>query len=124
MNNRNNIKFVLAASTLMSPFMAAPAFAQEGVADIVVTAQKREERLQEVPIAITALSATQLETKGIANAADLSGLAPNLTTAQGTAGANDLTISMRGLPNADALMGNDGPVGRDAWRYRHHRRHH
>jgi len=43
MNNRNNIKFVLAASTLMSPLMTAPAFAQEGVADIVVTAQKREE---------------------------------------------------------------------------------
>ncbi len=111
MNNRNNIKFVLAASTLMSPLMTAPAFAQEGVADIVVTAQKREERLQEVPIAITALTSAQLTTKGISNAADLSGLAPNLTTAQGTAGANDLTISMRGLPNADALMGNDGPVG-------------
>jgi iron complex outermembrane recepter protein len=109
MNNRNNMKFVLAASTLLSPFLAAPAMAQ--VQDIIVTAQKRDEKLQEVPIAITALSSAQLETKGVANAADLSGLAPNLTTANGTSGASDLTISMRGLPAADALMGNDGPVG-------------
>ena len=109
MNNRNNMKFMLAASTLLSPFLAAPAMAQ--VQDIIVTAQKRDEKLQEVPIAITALSSAQLETKGIANAADLSGLAPNLTTANGTSGASDLTISMRGLPAADALMGNDGPVG-------------
>jgi iron complex outermembrane receptor protein len=63
MSNRNNMKFVLAASTLLSPFMATAAFAQEGVADIVVTAQKREERLQEVPIAITALGSAQLETR-------------------------------------------------------------
>ena len=111
MSNRNNMKFVLAASTLLSPFMATAAFAQEGVADIVVTAQKREERLQEVPIAITALGSAQLETRGVTNVTDLSALAPNLTTAGGTAGANDITISMRGLPNADALLSQDGPVG-------------
>lgn len=103
------MKFVLAASTLLSPFVAAPAMAQ--VADIVVTAQKREEKLQEVPISITALGSAQLETRGVTNVTDLSALAPNLTTAGGTAGANDITISMRGLPNADALMSQDGPVG-------------
>jgi len=43
------IRYVLAASTLLSPFVAAPVFAAEQVQDIVVTAQKREERLQEVP---------------------------------------------------------------------------
>src|SRR5690606_13835321 len=80
-------------------------------ADIVVTAQKREEKLQEVPISITALGSAQLETRGVTNVTDLSALAPNLTTAGGTAGANDITISMRGLPNADALMSQDGPVG-------------
>ncbi len=111
MSNRNNIKFVLAASTLLSPFAAGTAFAADQVQDIVVTAQKREEKLQEVPIAITALSSAQLETRGVVNAADLSAIAPNLTTAGGTAGANDITISMRGLPNADALLSQDGPVG-------------
>jgi len=110
MDNRSNIKFVLAASTLLSSFAAAPAFADQ-VQDIVVTAQKREEKLQEVPIAITALNSAQLETRGIATATDLGALAPNLNVSGGTAGANDITISMRGLPNADALLSNDGPVG-------------
>lgn len=110
MTNRNNVKFALAASSLMSPFITGSVSAQ-GIPDIVVTAQKRDERLQEVPIAITALNAAQLTTKGITNAVDLSGLAPNLTTAQSTSGASDITIGMRGLTYADALMGNDGPVG-------------
>lgn len=109
MSNRSNIKLVLAASTLLSPFAAAPAMAQ--VADIVVTAQKREEKLQEVPISITALGTEQLESRGITNITDLSALAPNLTTAGGTAGASDITISMRGLASADALMSQDGPIG-------------
>jgi iron complex outermembrane receptor protein len=109
MNNRKNMKFVLAASTLLSPLAAAPAMAQ--VADIVVTAQKREERLQEVPIAITALDTAALETRGIESTQDLSSIAPNLTTAGGTSGANDTTISMRGLPVADALLTQDGPIG-------------
>jgi len=111
MTYNNNIKFVLAASTLMSPMLAMPAFAAGQVEDIVVTAQKREERLQEVPIAITALSAAQLETRRITNASDLSALAPNLTTAGGSSGANDVTMAIRGLSVADALLTQDGPVG-------------
>ena len=63
MSKRNNMKFVLAASTLLSPFAATTATAQ--VADIVVTAQKREEKLQEVPIAITAIDSAAIETRNI-----------------------------------------------------------
>src|SRR3546814_6640575 len=46
------------------------------IAEIVVTAQRREEKLQEVPIAVTAMDAKQIETRGIQNVGDLSALAP------------------------------------------------
>jgi len=110
MKNKKNLKWFLAASTLLGPLAPVTAFAADQVQDIVVTAQKREEKLQEVPIAITALSAEQLETRRVSTAADLSAIAPNLTTSVGSSGAGDITIALRGLPAADALLSNDNPV--------------
>lgn len=67
-----------------------------GIEDIVVTAQKREQNLQDVPIAISALSPAYLEKRQITSVADLSGLAPNLKV--DTAGANRTSsiIAIRG----------------------------
>ena len=104
MTHGKNLKFALVASTIAAPMLGAPAFAANQVEDIVVTAQKREERLQEVPIAITALGSAQLETRRISNAADLSALAPNLTTAGGSSGANDVTMAIRGLSVAEGAI--------------------
>jgi iron complex outermembrane recepter protein len=52
--------------------------ARSGVEDIVVTAQRREERLQEVPISITAIGAESLERSGISNTAELTQSVPSL----------------------------------------------
>ncbi len=52
--------------------------AAEAVQEIVVTAQKRSENLQEVPIAVTALNAEALQNKRVDNLLGLSGLAPSL----------------------------------------------
>ncbi len=60
------------ASTAASPADSA------GLQEIVVTAQKRSENAQNVPIAITALSAQQLATAGIADTSDLKLLTPSL----------------------------------------------
>ena len=57
----------------------APGEAQ--AADIIVTAQKREERLQDVPIAITAVTGVALEKQGINDPRDLRYVAPSLTYA-------------------------------------------
>ncbi|WP_030540915.1 TonB-dependent receptor plug domain-containing protein [Sphingobium sp. DC-2] len=62
---------------------AAPVEPQQpgiGVEEIVVTAQRREERLQDVPIAITAITSTRLAATGVATAQDLSVVTPALTT--------------------------------------------
>ncbi len=74
----------LVALTLAGGAQAEQASTSEGgggaeaVQEIVVTAQKRSENLQEVPIAVTALNAEALQNKRVDNLMGLSGLAPAL----------------------------------------------
>ncbi|CAN5258892.1 TonB-dependent receptor [soil metagenome] len=68
--------------------------------DIVVTARRREERLQEVPIAVTALSEEVLEEKGVRDANDLGQVAPGLSIQNTTANRNNITYSIRGQGQA------------------------
>lgn len=61
-------------------FMTGSAAAQDStqIEDIVVTARKQSERLQEVPIAITAINAEEMQRRGIREVTDLSSIAPGL----------------------------------------------
>jgi iron complex outermembrane receptor protein len=69
-----------AASVAANAQPVAPVAPTEtaGVQDIIVTAQRRVERLQDTPVSITALSSTALEARGITNLQDVSNFAPNL----------------------------------------------
>lgn len=75
------------------PVVAAePALLEE----VVVTARKRSERLQDVPVAVSAFTEATIEDAGINRAADFIALTPNVTFANSeSAGVNFLTI--RGL---------------------------
>ena len=70
------------AAVSMTPIaamaQATPTAATDQPADIVVTAQRREQRLQDVGIAITALPGTELRQLNIANATDLTRAVPTL----------------------------------------------
>jgi len=68
----------LAALGLSSPAVAQDADVDGGIADIVVTAQKREEAIQDVPIAISAFTAETIERQGLDDVLDLQLLVPNL----------------------------------------------
>lgn len=84
--------------TALSPFVALPAMAQEAelIEEVLVTAQKREASVKEVPSAITVLSAARLESQGATQLADYAGYVPGLTNTSGSApGQNSLVI--RGL---------------------------
>ena len=92
--------------------MAMPAAAQDaksGVAleEIVVTAQKREENLQSVPMSITALSSKALETRGVRNLQDLQALVPSLQ-AGAFYGAN--LITLRGISTGSTSGAEDPSV--------------
>jgi len=93
--------------------------AEEGVLEeIVVTSQRTEESLQDVPIAVTALSAEMLEDQQIEGGSDLQLVTPSLSFQGGDAGGG--TFNIRGITNlavsATAESGveihvNDLPVG-------------
>ena len=103
---------LLSASPLAwSPAVAqaaaeAPAASNE---DIVVTARKTTERLQDVPIAVTALSGKALEARGIASVTDLQQVAPNLqfTPGQGgNSGAIDEALRCKETGEAKTILFN------------------
>lgn len=77
------------------------------VEEVIVTAQRRAERLQEVPIAITVQSGEQLEKAGVANLRDLPAVAPGVRIAG--AGANTQP-SIRGVQSQQTDPGNDPNV--------------
>lgn len=99
---------------------AVPALAQEqatdagarggGLEEIVVTAQKREENLQKVPVAVTALSSDALASARVANIRNLSGLAPSLqVTAQGQQSIP--LLSIRGISSGSSTNSVDPKIG-------------
>jgi iron complex outermembrane receptor protein len=66
------------------------------IEEVVVTARKRAENLQEVPIAISAIDATTIDRAGIERAGDYISLIPNVTLVD-TANVGDTQVSIRGI---------------------------
>jgi iron complex outermembrane receptor protein len=64
--------------------------------EVVVTAQKKEENLQDTPIAITAITESTIEDLDIANVVDLAGMAPNVHIINTPSNNTAATIAMRG----------------------------
>ena len=83
--------------------MAAPvALAQDEMVleEIIVTAQRREQSLQEVPVAVTAFTGEALELANITEAAQYLNLTPNVSyTEDGQVGSRGISIAMRGVSN-------------------------
>ena len=79
--------------------------------DIVVTARRRAESLQDVPFAITAYSGEALERSGATDITDLSDTTPNVTleTSRGT--NTTLTAFIRGVGQQDPVAGFEAGVG-------------
>lgn len=95
--NRKPIVVSIMAAIGASGFSVAQA--QTGLEEIVVTAQKREQSLQEVPISIAAFSEEQMELRGIQEMEDLNTAVPNLSIgANSFAGEAQAQVFMRGLP--------------------------
>jgi iron complex outermembrane recepter protein len=90
---------------------AAAAVAVDADADIVVTARRRAESLQDVPIAVTAYQGEALERSGAIDITDLSDTTPNVTleTSRGT--NTTLTAFIRGVGQQDPVAGFEAGVG-------------
>jgi iron complex outermembrane receptor protein len=121
--NRSKLLLTAAAGALLLP---AAALAQDATPtqstasgdDIVVTAQKREQNLQDVPISISVVSGDEMKEQGAASLTDYAGYVPGLqVTTTGTPGQT--TITLRGVAplTASQTVGiylDDAPVGSSA----------
>lgn len=103
------------AGVLPASHASAQAAAKPGqLEEVVVTAQKRSEKLQRVPIAVTAFTAAELKRKNITEVSDLGRLTPNanLDTASPFGGAYQvLSASIRGIGQDDFGINLDPGVG-------------
>ncbi|WP_246605120.1 TonB-dependent receptor [Aquisediminimonas sediminicola] len=101
---------------------AVPSLAQEtnavadqadsgGLEEIVVSARRRNETVQDTPVAVTAISPSQLEASAALTIGDLQGAAPNVLITSAGTGAAAANISIRGIAFADIEKSFDPAVG-------------
>ena len=79
--------------------------------EVVVTAQRRSQNIQKVPIAVTALDEAQLNARGISNVADLNAVAPSLTVVHAPGNNISSVVAIRGAANINPNAYWDSPVG-------------
>jgi iron complex outermembrane receptor protein len=89
-NSRNVMAMAIMAS------LATTSVAEITIEEVVVSARKRAENLQEVPIAVTAFTEAQIESAGIQRPADFISLMPNVTMVD-SANVGDTQVSIRGI---------------------------
>jgi iron complex outermembrane receptor protein len=106
--SRNGLRNRLLAASAITAGFAFPAFAQNaapadqqtastgGLEEIVVTAQRREEKLHDVPIAVTAFNAATIESRGITSINGIAGFAPNVTIQPSPGYSTEIDIAIRG----------------------------
>jgi len=100
--------FLLSGAALAAMTFAGGAAAQEGVAleEVVVTAQKRTENLQDVPIAVSAIAEDRIEQLHASRLSDLTAVAPNFSVEK----ANG-TVYIRGVGGGGRNIGFGGRAG-------------
>jgi iron complex outermembrane receptor protein len=112
---------LLAGCAAIAAF-AAPAYAQDAAAEpagaskaddgqIIVTARRREERLIDVPLSVTALSGESLTQQGIQDLTQIAQQVPNLTLEVSRGTNTTLTAFIRGVGQQDPVAGFEAGVG-------------
>jgi len=108
---RLHVRHPLVAAITASSALAFPglsAVAQEkslALEEVVVTARRREESLQDVPIAVTALTGQELALRGTSDISELAQSVPSVTLEPSRATNTTLTAFIRGVGQQDPLAG-------------------
>ena len=109
------------AATLISLPFAMPGYSQDSADDvsvlmeeIVVTARKREESIQDTPIAVSAFSGASLEARGIEKIDGIAAITPNMTFSNintNAGGGSNASVYIRGVGQTDFIPSADPGVG-------------
>jgi iron complex outermembrane receptor protein len=81
------------------------------IEELTVTSQRREEKLQNVPLAVTAFSPASMESQQINDTLDLAEFVPNMVAHNNTGLGTANTYYIRGLGNTESIATFDPPVG-------------
>jgi iron complex outermembrane recepter protein len=99
-----------AQNTATAP--AAPGAADNGtLQEVVVTARRYSENLQNVPLAVTAIGAGAIQTQDVTNLEDLNSFVPNFKISADRATSSTINVYIRGVGQSDPLWGNEPGVG-------------
>ena len=106
-----NLKFasacLLATTALTLPEIAAAQVDDE----IIVTATRRAESIQDVPIAVTAILPDDLEKQGVVNIQNLTSVAPSFSTSQAQTASGTVVLRVRGVGTTSNNIGFESAVG-------------
>lgn len=123
MSNKNNavpgfqkklVPLAIAGLSSIGAVHAPQTFAQESalvMEEVVVSARRRNESLQEVPQAVSAISSDEMLISGISDLSDLQSQAPGLTVYPARATSSTVTAYIRGVGQSDPLWGVEPGVG-------------
>jgi len=102
------VLLAMATSTVLG---ASPVTAQTVLEEVIVTAQKRAESLQDTPIAISVFDRDSLEQKQAFGVADVGEYTPNATMTPSLGSSYNIRMDIRGLGTAEPSMAVDPKVG-------------
>lgn len=110
-------KILMAA--LCSTAMTTPAFAQDAAQEaetfddnvIIVTATRRAEDVQDIPIAVTAVSPAQLEQQGVVNVQNIGSVSPSFSTSNAQTASGTVVLRIRGVGTTSNNIGFESAVG-------------
>ena len=103
--------FVSVATAVVTALLPGCVYAAEGtLEEIVVTAQRRAERAQDVPIAITALSSSDIASRGIRQAGDITASVPNFLLSLPYGEEAQPTFALRGVTTNDWGENQSSPI--------------
>lgn len=111
------MRVLLRATTALTVSLATAQAAAETtpassvIANVVVTAQRRSESVQDVPIPISAFTADQLRSQGVTNTLQLGQFIPNMVAQNNTGIGSANAFYLRGLGNTETIATFDPPVG-------------
>lgn len=112
MSTLKKIMAVMISAELMISGSVSSFAQDKGIEEIIITAQKREENIQDVPISISALTNVDLETKGVFNFKDVSLAIPSISTAPAYGAPGTLMFYIRGVGTSDPdSVSSEGGVG-------------
>src|SRR3954452_22071727 len=86
---------------LVGALLPGMVLADEALEEITVTAERRTEKAQDVPLAITALSGADLEHRGVRQAGDITAGVPNLVMSSAYGEEAQPSFSLRGVTTND-----------------------